>query len=57
MTRKKRLLLNGDIVGVIVTVAVFLIPFYFMLVNSLKSQSRRDNSPLPSPANCILKTM
>ena len=50
MTRKKRLLLIGDIVGVIVTVVVFLIPFYFMLVNSLKSQSEAGQLSIAFPS-------
>ena len=37
--KRKRLLLIGDIVGVFLTIVIFLIPFYFMLVNSLKSQT------------------
>ena len=50
MTKKKRLLLIGDIVGVLVTVIVFLIPFYFMLVNSLKSQSEAGQLSMAFPS-------
>lgn len=38
MKRQKRLRLVADIVGVIAAVIIFIIPFYFMLVNSLKSK-------------------
>ena len=31
MKKKKRLLLLGDILGVLVTCVIFLVPFYFML--------------------------
>ena len=42
MKKKKRLLLIGDIVGILVTIALFIVPFYFMLVNSLKSQKESN---------------
>lgn len=38
MKKKKRLILIADIIGVIVAIIIFIVPFYFMLVNSLKSQ-------------------
>lgn len=38
MKKKKRLILIADIIGIIVAIIIFIIPFYFMLVNSLKSQ-------------------
>ena len=37
MKKRKALLLVGDIVGVILTVFIFIIPFYFMLCNSFKT--------------------
>ena len=49
MTKKKRLLLIGDIAGVLATVIVFLIPFYFMLVNSLKSQQEAGQLSMAWP--------
>ena len=50
MTKKKRLLLIGDIAGVLATVIVFLIPFYFMLVNSLKSQQEAGQLSMAWPS-------
>ena len=50
MTKKKRLTLVGDIVGVLVTALVFLVPFYFMLVNSLKSQQEAGQLSMSFPA-------
>ena len=38
MKRKKRILLLGDIVGMAAAVIVFVFPFLFMLVNSLKDR-------------------
>ncbi|MBR2766130.1 MAG: carbohydrate ABC transporter permease [Blautia sp.] len=38
MKKQKRLTLIGDIVGVLVTAVLFLIPFYFMFVQSIKSK-------------------
>lgn len=38
MKKKKALIWIGDIVGVIVTVFIFVIPFYFMLANSFKTE-------------------
>ena len=42
MKREKRRLLIADILGVLVTVIIFIIPFYFMFVNSLKSQQEAN---------------
>ena len=38
MKKKKRLILIADIIGVIAAIIIFIVPFYFMFVNSLKSQ-------------------
>ncbi|MBQ9504971.1 MAG: carbohydrate ABC transporter permease [Lachnospiraceae bacterium] len=38
MKKKKALYILGDIIGLIVTVFVFIIPFYFMLANSFKTE-------------------
>ena len=38
MKRKKRILLLGDIVGMAAAVIVFVFPFLFMFVNSLKDR-------------------
>ncbi len=42
MKKQKRWIWIGDIVGVILTVIIFIIPFYFMFVNSLKSQQEAN---------------
>lgn len=47
--RKKTLYLIGDIVGVALTVIIFLIPFYFMLVQSLKSQKEANKLSISWP--------
>ncbi len=49
MKKKKKLLLLGDIVGLIVTCIVFLIPFYFMFVQSLKSKPEANRLSLGWP--------
>lgn len=38
MKKQKRRLLIADIIGVLAAVIIFIIPFYFMFVNSLKSR-------------------
>lgn len=49
--KKKRetLLLLGDILGILVTVVVFLVPFYFMLVQSLKSKAEANKLSISWP--------
>lgn len=49
--KKKRetLLLLGDIIGILVTVVVFLVPFYFMLVQSLKSKAEANKLSVSWP--------
>ena len=42
MIRKKRVLLVGDILGVLFTVLIFIIPFYFMFVQSIKTQQEAN---------------
>ena len=42
MTRKKRLILVGDILGVLFTLLIFIIPFYFMFVQSIKTQQEAN---------------
>lgn len=53
--KKKRLYLAGDIIGVIVTVIVFLIPFYFMLVNSFKSDEEAAQLSMSLPTELHLE--
>lgn len=50
MKKQKRLYLIGDIVGVLVTVIIFLIPFYFMLVQSLKSKAEANKLAINWPS-------
>lgn len=49
MKKKNRILLLGDIIGVIVTCIFFLIPFYFMFVQSLKSKAEANRLSLSWP--------
>lgn len=55
MKKKKRLLLIGDIVGVLVTIALFIVPFYFMFVNSLKSQKESNLLTIDWPSEIHLE--
>lgn len=50
MKKKKRLLLLGDILGVLVTCVLFLVPFYFMLVQSLKSKAEANKLSISWPS-------
>ena len=43
MTRKKRVRLLGDVIGFLVAGTIFVVPFIFMLVSSLKE--RREANP------------
>lgn len=49
MKKKKKILFLGDIIGVIVTCIFFLIPFYFMFVQSLKSKAEANRLSLSWP--------
>ena len=49
MKKQKRLLLLGDILGVLVTGILFLVPFYFMLVQSLKSKAEANKLSISWP--------
>lgn len=50
MKKQKRILFLGDILGVIVTCIIFLIPFYFMLVQSLKSRAEANKLSISWPS-------
>lgn len=50
MKKQKRLLLLGDILGVIATCILFLVPFYFMLVQSLKTQEESNKLSISWPS-------
>ena len=47
--QKKRTRIIGDIVGVILTVVIFLIPFYFMFVQSIKSKKEANRLSIAWP--------
>lgn len=49
MTKRKRRLLAAEIIGVAMTILIFVIPFYFMLVNSLKSGKEAANLSMSLP--------
>ena len=49
MTRKKRLYLVGDILGVLFTLLIFIIPFYFMFVQSIKSKKEANRLSIAWP--------
>ena len=42
MTKRKRRLLIGEIIAVIMTVIIFIIPFYFMFVQSIKTKEEAN---------------
>lgn len=47
--KRKTLLLLGDIFGVLATIVVFLVPFYFMFVQSLKSKAEANKLSISWP--------
>ncbi len=51
MKTQKRRALIGDIVGIICFVIVFLVPFYFMVVNSLKDRKEANLLSISFPTN------
>ena len=53
--KKKRNQLIGDIVGVILTILIFLIPFYFMFVQSIKSKKEANLLSLAWPKEIHLE--
>lgn len=50
MKKQKKLLLLGDIIGVFVTVIVFLVPFYFMFVQSIKTKAEANRLSISWPS-------
>ena len=50
MKKQKKILLLGDILGVIITCVIFLVPFYFMLVQSLKSKAEANKLSISWPS-------
>ena len=55
MKKHRKLLLIGEIVGVALTVIIFIIPFYFMFVNSLKSQQEANLLTIAWPTELHLE--
>lgn len=49
MRKEKRNLLAADILGVIFTILIFIVPFYFMFVNSIKSKHDANNLSIAWP--------
>ncbi|MBQ9065552.1 MAG: carbohydrate ABC transporter permease [Blautia sp.] len=49
MKKQKRLLVLGDIIGVIVTAIIFLVPFYFMFIQSIKSKKEASRLSISLP--------
>ena len=50
MKKQKRLLLLGDILGVLVTTILFLVPFYFMFVQSIKTKKEASRLTINWPS-------
>lgn len=50
MKKQKTLILIGDIIGVLVTTVIFLIPFYFMFVQSIKSKAEANELSISWPS-------
>lgn len=55
MKKQKRLLLLGDILGVIVTAIIFLVPFYYMFVQSIKSKAEANKLSISWPSELHLE--
>jgi raffinose/stachyose/melibiose transport system permease protein len=49
MKKQKRVTLIGDIIGVIATVIIFLVPFYFMLIQSIKTKKEASRLSINLP--------
>ena len=49
MKKQKRLIAAGDILGVLVTTVLFLVPFYFMFVQSVKSKKEASRLTISWP--------
>lgn len=49
MTRKKRVRLLGDVIGLLVAGTIFVVPFIFMLVSSLKERREANLLQLSLP--------
>ena len=49
MKKQKRVTLIGDIIGVIATVIIFLVPFYFMFIQSIKTKKEASRLSINLP--------
>lgn len=49
MKKQKQIRLVGDIVGVFLTVIIFLVPFYFMFVQSIKTKAEANKLTISWP--------
>ena len=50
MKKQKRLIWIGDIVGVLITAVLFLVPFYFMFVQSIKTKKEAAKLAISWPS-------
>ncbi|MDO4337763.1 MAG: carbohydrate ABC transporter permease [Eubacteriales bacterium] len=50
MKKQKRLLVLGDILGVLAAVIIFIVPFYFMFVQSIKSKAEANKLSISWPS-------
>ncbi|KAI4452652.1 Melibiose/raffinose/stachyose import permease protein MelC [Eubacterium plexicaudatum ASF492] len=50
MKKQKTLILIGDVIGVLVTGIIFLVPFYFMFVQSIKSKAEANELSIRWPS-------
>lgn len=50
MKKQKRLQIIGDVVGVLMTIVIFLVPFYFMFVQSIKTKREANRLSIAWPA-------
>lgn len=55
MKKEKKALLVQDIIGVLVTLIIFVIPFLFMLINSLKSSEEAAQLSMALPSSIHLE--
>ena len=49
MKKQKRFTLLADIIGVVVTVILFLVPFYFMFIQSIKTKKEASRLSISWP--------
>ena len=54
MKRKKRLILLADVLGLVLSIIIFVFPFLFMLINSLKDRREANLLSASLPENASL---